>query len=369
MVKSRKSAPIPILVDGVQVGSIRLRYRTWQFRHRANGVHKDVTLRGIRDLEEAIHKAKVIAAQAPPIPSAAPALPSTSIHSLEDALDAYEEQYAKQNRKSSLSRTMPTLRAFVEWIGKDRRPYCLVRQHLIAWRDQRAEKVSRATVNSDLQRMKAFVNWLRAEGLVEGDPTFKVRKMKVPSIAKEAMSPETVEATLKALEAVPWLRDYAAVLANVGLRPQEALHIRSCDVDDKKQLLRIRAYPGWEIKDYEDRTLALNDTAYAILLRLKLATAAEKPVFASPEGKAWEYRNFATRAWRVSLPADLKGIAPYAFRHYFATQAVARGMRIEALSRYLGHQSVLTTQRYYADMRAMETGAPPVTTQPSFRSG
>jgi integrase len=64
--------------------------------------------------------------------------------------------------------------------------------------------------------------------------------------------------------------------------------------------------------------------------------------------------------WKKKAP---QGIHAYDLRHYFATHAVRAGWAIEKLSKYLGHSSVTTTQRYYADMRALtEVGAPPVLT-------
>lgn len=360
----RKSAPIPVVVDGLQVGSLRLRYRTWQFRFRANGIHREVTLRGVRDLEAALHRARVLAAQAPPTPIVDPLKHSLKPRTMLEALQSYEEQYTVTNRRSSAERTMPMLRAFIGWLGCDRPPYCLTRQHVIAYRDLRAQSVSRATVNSDLQRIKAFANWLRAEQLVDGDPCCMVKKLKVATIAKRSLPPEIVTALMRGFASNEWLLDYTTLLLNTGLRPQEGLRIRACDVDVEHPLLHVRAYEGWEIKDNEDRTLALNHPAYAALLRRKQSAASEEaPVFAAPKGGAWDYRRFVSRVWRPMLVGHLKGIAPYALRHYFASQAVAKGWSIEKLSRYLGHQSITTTQRYYVDMRSLtETGAPPIVT-------
>jgi integrase len=362
MGKTKKSVPIPVVVDGVQVGSLRLRYKTWQFRFRANGIHRDTTLRGVRDLEEALRRAKILAAQAPPIPTISSINLGKKPGTLENALDLYEDAYRNANRKTSLERTMPPLREWINWVGKGRPPYCLTRQHLIAWRDLRAQKVARTTVNSDVQRMKAYVNYLRAEGWVDGDPTFKVSKLKTNGTAKPAPSPEVVK---KALEGfgTHWVHDFALSLANVGLRPQEGLHIRACDLEDDRPLLHVVSYPGWEIKDYENRTLALNDVAYKVLSKRKAATSnPEEVLFPSPTGITWDYRNFVNRIWKKLLPKGIK-LSPYSLRHFFGTRAANEGnWEIYPLSVYMGHENTQTTERYYTDKRALKTGAPPITT-------
>lgn len=364
---AKKSAAIPVLVEGVQVGSLRLRYKTWQFRYRANGIPRAATLRGVRDLEEALRRAKVMVAQTQSLPTAQAVDLMRKPKTLGDALCLYEEEYEKEFKKTSLARVRQTVRPFVAFVGGSRPPYAITRDHLKVWRSKLADRlvkggITPATANGELRRAKAFVNWLRQEELVDGNPTFKIRRFKEHSVALEAPSPAAIESLLEKVRRT-WLHDYVIVLAEVGLRPSEALHLRSCDVDAEKRLLHIRAWGGWTVKDYEFRKLALNDTAYAVLLRLKLAAVSpESVLFPNSEGTPIEYHNFKTQHWR---PLVGRGdvISPYDLRHYFATKAAVSGWPIERLSKYLGHASLATTMKYYADMRALsEVGAPPETT-------
>ena len=278
---------------------------------------------------------------------------------LSEALVKYEEQYKRHNRKSSARRSMPVLKAFIASVGNERVASSLERQHVVHFRDGRAESLSPHTANGDLARIRAFANWLRAEGYLDKDPCFKVKRLKVSNVAREAISPDTVKAVLKELEPHPYFHDYVNVLANTGMRPQEALHVRGHDLLPDQKILHIRAWGDWEIKDSEDRKIVLNDTAFTVLTRRKMAHGDDSvPLFPSPRGLVYHYRNFF-REYKKPLPERLKHVSPYSFRHYFATRCIAEGWRIEKLSRYLGHASIQTTQRYYVDMRAVETGAPP----------
>jgi integrase/recombinase XerD len=367
--RRKKSSRVPVVVACIEVGSLYLRHRRWWFDCRANGVRRFINLR-TEDLEEAVRKAKDEAAIAPPVPTPHTPESPTRPRTLEDALDLFEKDQKARNRKSSVDRIMPTLRAFVDSIGgPEKPPRIITRAHLVSWRDNRAAKVSRATVNSDLTRVKGFVNFLRVEGLVEGDPTLKVRRLKTSSLAPRSVAVAVVEDLLKAFDG-HWLRDYSIVLAEAGLRPSEGLHLRGCDLD---HLLRVRSWEKgdykWEVKDYEDRSLALNERALAILLKRKLAVKEKGDdalLFPAPMGGPWDYDNM-TRLWRErrgSIP-----ISPYDLRHFFATHAVAAGWPIERLSRYLGHADISTTQKYYADLRALsEVGAPPVITSKVARA-
>jgi integrase len=371
MAKAKSS---PVEFDGQIIGTIRRRGTGYQFRFRVDGVRKDVTLSNVATDDKARELAREAWKQGgvSPLPMAPVTAAPTQRVNLGRAAVRYLRQYEKENRLSSLQRTRPTIAQFIKRMGGWRAaPGVITRSQLLAYRDWRAETVARATVNSDMQRVKSFVNWLRAEELLAGDPTFKVRRLKTASVAKETISSQVVDSAVRAFsekgerrEDLSWLADLAVILANTGMRPQEALHVRASDVDAEKGLLRIRAYEGWAIKDYEDRALALNAPTLAVLLRRKVATTQEAVLFPAPMGGAWDYDNFA-KIWRKALPKRLRGLAtPYSMRHFFASRAVEAGWPIEKLSKYLGHANISTTQKHYADMRALASiGAPPVLAQ------
>lgn len=297
---------------------------------------------------------------------------SNPVLTLGQALDKYQEDYGRRNRESSLDRTMGILRPWAEWVGPDRPAREVERRHLIEWRDRRMESTSRWTVNGELGRLRTFCRWMLAEGILEKDQTLGVRGLKVPRLARETLSRETVVEVLSALEGHAWLPDYVGALAETGMRPEEALHVRGCDLDADRALLKIRAWGDWQLKDSEDRSLALNESALAILSRRKLqAGNDELPLFASRAGTPRDRRNVYHEYKEVlRLAVAAKNARPslvettlYDFRHGFATQCAEAGWPLERLSKYLGHSSTEVKLQYYADLRALSTvGAPPVLT-------
>jgi len=326
---------------------------------------------GTHDQEEAIRKAVGIVGEwkkatakteAPitvPLPKAETIIEQTpdqgfGEYSIGQALKLYEAWYKKHNRFSSYRRTLPPLRSFLRWVGEEKPVSSISRRLVTSWFENRIKNVSPVVANGDLTRVSGFCSFLMAEEMIEKHPCFKIRKMKVRQTAKPSRTKEEVEALLEALEGHPWLRDYALLLANTGLRPQEGLHVRVCDIDTEKKLLHIRAWGDWEIKDNESRSLALNQTAWEVCERQIKGKKAEDTLFKAPA----TYRNFTWRHWRLWAP---KGFVPYDLRHFFATKAVEAGWPIEKLCKFLGHSDIKTTMKHYADLSALsQVGAPPV---------
>lgn len=277
------------------------------------------------------------------------------------ASERYSAWHKQQNRFSSWHRTAPVIAQFVRWMGPTKPPSAITRRLVLTWRDERAKTCSPSTVNQDVVRIKGWCTWMVMEEILNDNPVKAIRRLKTPTVAKAARSPEEIAALAKAFEG-HFLQDFVIVGANVGLRPQETLHLRACDLDENQGLLRVRSWGDWQLKDSEDRALALNRAALDVLVRRKLAVetlGTQALLFPNGDGKPYDYTRFM-QVWKKKAP---EGIRAYDLRHFMASYAVKAGWSIEKLSKYLGHSSVTTTQRYYADLRALsEVGAPPVLT-------
>lgn len=341
--------------------TIFLRGNIWWLQVSCRGQQTKRSLDTSNQLE-AIRKA----ARAAEASNPAAALPPVQHRvGLEQALERYEKQYLKENRASSAERSFPVVQKFVEGIGPDQPVHTITRQQVVAFRDKRAETCSRHTANGDLARVRAFCRFLQDEGLLDADICMRVKRLKVSNVAKDALPPETVAGVLKAMEGHPWLRDYVTVLAETGMRPQEAMHVRGCDLDAKNRLLHVQAWGGWQQKDSEDRTLALNDKAFEILSRRKLANGDDSlPLFVGRLRKVREHRP-SFRRFKQLLPDCLKHVTLYDFRHYYATQARAAGRSLEDVKDDMGHACISTTIRWYYDKKAVKRAAPPVLTTPA----
>jgi integrase len=353
------------VTDGV---SIYLRWKTWWIDVHGNGRRTKRSL-GTTDRSEAIRRA--LEAEAAPAPQG-----KAAYESLKDAFARYLKDYADpalgHMREGTMKRYKQVVGMFVERVGPTLPPSKLTRQLLLEFQRERSKSVVADTVNGDVGYVKAFVNWCRAEGLVEHDPCFKVKRLKVNRSKRRTLSPDEFEEIEMAVrpsggamfganaELAPMLHDYVILGANTGMRPNEILHVRGCDFDANRGLLEIKAWGEWQTKDAEDRTLQLNSAALAVLARRKLQNGdKELPLFCGREGCIRDWKN-VYHELKKKLPPRLSWAGLYDLRHYFATEAAHQDWPVEKLRLYLGHADIATTLKYYVDVKAAQVGAPPV---------
>ena len=233
------------------------RGETWHREVRSRGQRFRTTL-ATGDLSEAMRRAEEL----PTTPTVVPGMLTVG-----KALERYETWYREHNRKSSAARTIPILEAFGEFIGTDDRLDSITRQRVIDYRNLRADKVSPHTANAEYARLRAFTNWLHAESLIDAPICVGIRRLPIPTQARHAPTQDDVVALLKHFAGHPWLHDWIRLLAETGMRPQEALAIRG--VDYKDGMLKIRAWGDWKIKTGQDRSIEVNAIAREILDRRK----------------------------------------------------------------------------------------------------
>lgn len=275
------------------------------------------------------------------------------------ALEKYEAWYTEHNRESSKIRTMEILNAFADFVDLDSSIHALTREKVIAYRTKRSREVSAHTVNAEYARIRAFTNWLVTEGVLYQPVCVGVRRLPIPNSAKEAPDREKVHEFLLKFRGHPWLEDWLRLLAETGMRPQEALSIRGMDYENG--VLKIRGWGEWKTKTGQNRSIELNENARQIV---EGRTTKDKPVFANRKGE----RRDPHEAYQIMVRwLDKKKyagsrLAPYDLRHFFCSQAAAAGWPIEKVAAYVGHASVSTLSRWYLDPKAQRRGMPPTLT-------
>jgi integrase len=164
-------------------------------------------------------------------------------------------------------------------------------------------------------------------------------------------------ATVEALRAVSGSRDAAliSVLAYSGVRPQEALALRWCDVRERTILVERAVSLGEEsdTKTSAHRTVRLLAPLREDLLAWRLRSgrpADVAHVFPGPEGRLWSktsYDNWRSRNFdRAMERAGVEGATPYALRHSFASLLLHEGRSVIYVARQLGHDARLTLSTY-----------------------
>jgi len=379
----KKSASFPVIIEGIEVGSIRLRYRTWQLRYRVNGIRQEIALRGLRDSQDALARAKIEISRADnPVPEAS-ILRAPAVRTLQDGLDRYDDERLTKRRASTRRRALDTLQPLVDQIGPEKPMGILDRPYIKAWLARREKDVVRNlrtgavrpispyTVRSDFGRIRAWANWLRVEKYLP--PAEDIcAKIDLPPIdedkAARGLSRQEVEVALAILDrSEEFYRDWFIVAINVGLRPGEEAHIRSCDYDPKSRKLKIRSWNHptlgeWKVKTKRSkRVLPVNADAHEVLARRKLqAGESENLLFPTSVGTVWHLDTLRHR-FQDLLP-DGSYFTSYALRHTFAYTCVSAEWDVAKLSLYMGHSDVKTTMGYWEGMDLEEIGAPPIST-------
>jgi integrase len=142
--------------------------------------------------------------------------------------------------------------------------------------------------------------------------------------------------------------------SETGLRPGELAALEQRDIDRDAGVAYVRrVISGGRVKEPKTersrRRVPLTARAAAALdlLPRRLDT---RLVFPSPRGGVLDMHNFARRDWHPALLAG--GLPPhrlYDLRHSFASNALAAGISLYELSRYMG-ASVRVLEMHYAHL-------------------
>jgi integrase len=155
-----------------------------------------------------------------------------------------------------------------------------------------------------------------------------------------------------ALELGPLLGPMVVFMAETGLRPGEVAALEYRDINEGVVSVR-RVYSDGRVKEPKTersrRRVPLTTRAASALDALPRRLDS-RLVFPAPGGGPLNFHNFAVRDWHPALEAA--GLPPrrvYSLRHGFASNALAAGISLYELSRYMG-ASVRVIEAHYAHL-------------------
>lgn len=216
-------------------------------------------------------------------------------------------------------------------------------------RERRGIKMS--TMQTRLHYLSSFWDFLITEDMVGSNPVKKVGLLKIEKTIKKPFSAAEMEALRTSCQE---LRDRALVefLYSTGVRVSELVALNVGDIEMGKQELIVYGKGSKERKTY------LTDGA-KFYLRRYLRTRCEnegitmeqlqsRPLFATldrPHGRL-TVAGVQYMLRQLGRRAGVEGVHPHRFRRTIATDLLSRGMPIEQVKEFLGHEKLDTTMIY-----------------------
>lgn len=210
-------------------------------------------------------------------------------------------------------------------------------------RERRGIKMS--TMQTRLHYLSSFWDFLITEELVRSNPVKKVGVLKLEKVIKKPFSAMEMEALRTSCDE---LRDRALVefLYSTGVRVSELVHLNVGDIEMGKQELIVYG------KGSKERRTYLTDSAKFYLKRYLRTRPqeglGEQPLFVTLDAPHSRLTISGVQNMLRTLGrrAGVANVHPHRFRRTIATDFLSRGMPIEQVKEFLGHEKLDTTMIY-----------------------
>ena len=291
------------------------------------------------------------------------------------AMSDFLEWSESRQKKSTASRYETASKALIGYFGKVQHIDRITKPQIekfITWRKSqygaprgvkpksgrskqtKKKKISNATVNRELACLKKMFSNLVADGVLTTNPVKLVKFLQEDSEPGRVLNRE--EERLYLIAASQPLQDYATILVETGLRPEELCKLTVLDVFLKVDRPYLLVKEG-KTKSAR-RTVPLSKRATNVLAK-RVAQAKGKYIFAGSRGgkdpnkPAVKFNNAHYGTLKRSKIDNVNrsgadGVCTlYSFRHTFATRFLERRPGdLLTLAALLGHSSLRMVMRY-----------------------
>lgn len=259
--------------------------------------------------------------------------------------------------------SLETFEGWMEEQGLTRVPE-ITTAHLRAYAARSLEQVSPGAAHARLRPLKTMLRWCVNEGVMEADPTRRLRLPKIPDRDLKVVRPATFRRLLKgALMGRKPMRDAALLLAlyDTGLRASEVCALKVDDIDSGGFLRVVGGKGG------KDRMAPVGRETVRALRSYVLQERPETTLpelFLVDEETPMTRNTLAKMLHRLCETAGVENLSAHAFRRGMAVEFMRQGGDQFALQRIFGHATLHMTNRYARldrdDLKAAHRRASPV---------
>lgn len=219
------------------------------------------------------------------------------------------------------------------------------RDLVTGWREQ---GLSPYSIRNHIACARPIFKLAIEDGIITKDPTAGLKLAVAPRRVPTVLTQSECQTLL--LNVDDGYRAAFYTLLATGVRISEFMRLKVGDVDFVNKVLRIRkSKTRCGVRDIALSTNDLQVLKAEIERWAHLGGGADAPLFRSVRGKALHYRNLRER---VLLPTISRSALPrftfHDLRRTHATMLVAAGIDPKVVQQRMGHASIETTLKYYA---------------------
>jgi integrase len=223
-----------------------------------------------------------------------------------------------------------------------------------AYLAERLERVSPAMVSNERKALVSLFSFLHSEGLWSINPLNGIRHVRVRY--RERLCPEVGD-VIKVLNGrcfrrkdTEKLRMLILLLATTGLRIGEAVSILKENIDFNALEVRVTG------KGDKQRIVPLLPVTARALANYIQESPSDSPHLFPGKTRTGHVDIYGLEKAlrRACQRAGVRPFTPHQLRHFYATQMLRSGAKLEVVAKILGHASVGTTADIYRHVAAAE---------------
>lgn len=194
------------------------------------------------------------------------------------------------------------------------------------------------TVLNEAVIIRQIVNFALARKLITTDPLAGLKLKKTKPSVQPCWTKAEVDSILST--SAGWQADALSLLAESGMRVGELKWLTWQDVDFDRNVIHIRAKPGWSPKTGDQRAIPISEGALGTLQRLPrchtwvftATTSRKHPECGRQISETRLLRYLKGVLRKLGLPGHL-----HTFRHAFISNAVTRNVAEAIIRSWVGH--------------------------------